>query len=628
MAISSVNTATSPTLFTLANATTLPTTSSSGSSASDSNSTSSSSSSTSPLSLAISGLESGLDWQNLVSEIEQADAAPETVLENQQTTIQSQNTALGTIISALKTVQSDVTALKQDSLYDSRSTSVGDSSVLSATADDSTGTGTYTFDIGQMATASVQNGATNISGALNSSNDVSSLVLANADFSQPITAGTITVDGRQITISSSETLQKVFDDISTATNGGVTGSYNSSGTNADEITLTSSSPITLGSTTDTSNFLQVAQLYNGNTPTDTITSANKLGSVQLDATLANSNLATAVTGDSNGDGSFTINGVTFNYNTNTDTIDGLLNQINSSAAGVTASYDDINNRFVLTNSSTGNLGISLQDGADSNFLAATGISGGSLSAGTNLEYTVNGGGQRVSYSNTVDGTNSGISGLTVTALQKGSTTVQVQADTSSLSSAITQLVTDYNTAQSDISANTAITMSSTGSITAAALASDPTVMNLGTQLRTALFGEISGLNGGINQLGQLGFTSDSTDNTITQSDSDALSNALSTNLSAVQNFFTNSTNGLTTSLGSFLTDLVGNDTGSTGSLVEEQNNLNTQYSNLTNQINTIQQSVVAQGQQLTAEFEAMEQAFAQVNTNQQYLTDSINNGTL
>jgi flagellar capping protein FliD len=73
---------------------------------------------------------------------------------------------------------------------------------------------------------------------------------------------------------------------------------------------------------------------------------------------------------------------------------------------------------------------------------------------------------------------------------------------------------------------------------------------------------------------------------------------------------------------------VGNDTGSTGSLVEEQNNLNTQYSNLTNQINTIQQSVVAQGQQLTAEFEAMEQAFAQVNTNQQYLTDSINNGTL
>ena len=280
MAISSVNTATSPTLFTLANATTLPTASTAGSSSTDSNSTSSSSGTTSPLNLAISGLESGLDWQNLVSVIEQADAAPETVLENQQTTIQSQNTALGTIISALKTVQSDVTALQQDSLYDACSTSVGDSSVLSATADDGTAAGTYTFDISQPATASVQNGATNISGALNSSSDVSNLVLANANFSQPITAGTITVDGQQITISTSETLQQVFNDISTATGGAVTASYGGSN-NPDEITLSSSSPITLGSTADTSNFLQVAQLYNPNTPppaasTYTITSANTL----------------------------------------------------------------------------------------------------------------------------------------------------------------------------------------------------------------------------------------------------------------------------------------------------------------------------------------------------------------
>jgi len=90
------------------------------------------------MNLSISGLESGLDWQSLVSEIEQADRAPETVLQNQQTTIQGQNTALGAIITALKAVQKDVTALQQDSLYDACSASVGDSTVLSATADDST----------------------------------------------------------------------------------------------------------------------------------------------------------------------------------------------------------------------------------------------------------------------------------------------------------------------------------------------------------------------------------------------------------------------------------------------------------------------------------------------------------
>ncbi|MGD1019100.1 MAG: flagellar filament capping protein FliD [Verrucomicrobiia bacterium] len=588
------------------------------------------------MNLSISGLESGLDWQSLVSEIEQADRAPETVLQNQQTTIQGQNTALGAIITALKAVQKDVTALQQDSLYDACSASVGDSTVLSATADDSTATGTYTFDIGQVASASVQNGKTNISGALNSTNNVSTLVLADANFSQPVTAGTLTVDGQQINITTGETLQDVFNAISTATatitNGPVTGSYNSG---TDTITLSSSGPITLGSTTDTSNFLQVAQLYNetaassynSNTDTYTITSANKLGSVQLDATLAHANLATPITGDTSGNGSFAINGVKIQYNINTDTISGLLNKINSSGAGVTATYDNINNRFVLTNASTGNLGISLQDNTG-NFLAATGISGGTLVAGNNLEYSVDGGGQRVSYSNTISGSSSGITGLNVTAVKGGTTTVQVSANTANLSSAITQLVTDYNSAQSAISTETAITTSSTGAITAAALASDPNAMNLGSQLREAVFGEISGLSGSINQLAQLGFSSDSTDNTITQSDPTALSNALSTNLSAVQDFFTNSKKGLTTSLSAFATDLVGNDIGATGSLVNEQSNLTKQSGNITNQINTIEQSVLAEGARLTTEFEAMESAMAQINSQQQYISEEITAGTI
>jgi len=614
----SIGSLTTPNLF--GDLTTLPTTTSSAASGSSTD-------------LAISGLESGLDWQSLVSEIEEADRAPETVLQNQQTTIQGQNTALGTIISALQAVQKDVTALQQDSLYDTCSTSVGDSSVLSATADNGTATGTYTFDIGQVASASVQNGATNISGPLSSTDDVSNLVLANANFSQPVTAGTITVNGQQISITTSETLQNVFDAISTATNGAVTGSY-SSGT--DTITLSSASPITLGSTTDTSNFLQVAQLYNettansydSNTDTYTLTSANKLGSVQLEATLANANLATPITGDSNGNGSFTINGVTINYNVNTDTIGGLLNEINSSGAGVTASYDSINNQFVLTNASTGDLGISLQDNTGGNFLAATGISGGELVPGDNLEYSVDGGGQIISYSNTISDSSSGITGLSVTALNKGTTTVQVSADTSNLSSAITQLITDYNSAQSAISTETAITNSSTSSITAGPLADDPNVMNLGSQLREAVFGEIAGFSGSINQLSQLGFTTDGNDNTITQSDPTTLSNALSTNLSAVQDFFTNSTNGLTTSLSNFVANLVGNSTGTTGSLVSEQSNLTQQSTNITNQINTIEQSVLAQGAELTTQFEAMESTMAQINSQESYLSQAITAGTI
>src|SRR5579862_239443 len=203
-------TSSTPTLFQLGNSTTLPV-SSSNSSTSSTNSTSGSStssgSSTNPLNLSLSGLASGLNWQTIVSEVEQADRAPETVLQNQQTALQNQNTALGSIVAALQKVQTDVTALQQNDLYDASSTSVGDSTILSATANNGTASGTYTFDIQQLATASVQNGTANISGALNSSNDVSGLVLSSANFSQAITAGTITVNGKQINITTGETLQ-------------------------------------------------------------------------------------------------------------------------------------------------------------------------------------------------------------------------------------------------------------------------------------------------------------------------------------------------------------------------------------------------------------------------------------
>ncbi len=624
MSTSPIGSSTVPTLFALGNSTTLPIPSTSSGSTSTGTTSSATGASTTPLSLAVSGLESGLDWQSLVTQIEQADRAPETVLQNQQTTMQTQNTALGTIVSALQKVQTDVTALQQDSLYDASSTTAGDPTILSATSANGTAAGTYTFDISQLASASIQNGTANSSGALNATNDVSGLVLANANFSQPVTAGTITVNGQQIAITTGETLQDVFTAINTATNGAVTGSYDNG---TDTIKLSSSSPITLGSTNDTSNFLQVAQLYNGDTATNTITSVNKLGSVQLDSTLADANLATPVTGDTNGNGSFTINGVSIAYNVNTDTIRNLLVKIDTSGAGVSAAYDSINNRFVLTNSTTGNLGISLQD-TTGNFLAASGISDGTLVAGKNLEYSINGGGQRTGYSNTISDANSGITGLSVTALNGGTTTVQVQTDTSSLSSAITQLITDYNSAQTAISAQTAVTTSSTGAITAGPLENDPGVMNLGSQLRRAVFGEVSGLSGSINQLAQLGFSTNGQDDTISQSDPTALSNALSTNLSGVQDFFTNSTQGLATTLTTTLANLVGNSTGTTGSLVNEQNNLTQQSSNITNQINTIEQSVLAEGARLTTEFEAMENSMAEINSQQTYLTQAINNGTI
>jgi len=60
-------------------------------------------------------------------------------------------------------------------------------------------------------------------------------------------------------------------------------------------------------------------------------------------------------------GSLAINGVTINYNTQKDTLQTLLGRINNSAAGVVATYDATDNRMVLTNATTGDLGVTVGD---------------------------------------------------------------------------------------------------------------------------------------------------------------------------------------------------------------------------------------------------------------------------
>ena len=148
-----------------------------------------------------------------------------------------------------------------------------------------------------------------------------------------------------------------------------------------------------------------------------------------------------------------------NFNAAKDTVNDVLQRINNSAAGVSATYDSLDNQFELTDTSPGDVGISMQD-VTGNFLAASGLSTGTLQAGNNLQYSINGGGTISSQSNTIDAGSSGITGLSVTALAEGTTTITVSSDTSGISSAINSFVSDYNAVQNYISSQTPSTTSS------------------------------------------------------------------------------------------------------------------------------------------------------------------------
>lgn len=101
-----------------------------------------------------------------------------------------------------------------------------------------------------------------------------------------------------------------------------------------------------------------------NNTSQTITAAEAAGTT-LDTLTTTNQLATPLTATATG--SFTVNGATINYNTAVDTINAVLGRINTAGVGVSATYDDVTQRVILT-STNGRL-IDVKD-VSGNFTAA------------------------------------------------------------------------------------------------------------------------------------------------------------------------------------------------------------------------------------------------------------------
>jgi flagellar hook-associated protein 2 len=434
-------------------------------------------------------------------------------------------------------------------------------------------------------------------------------VLSDASFSTAITEGTFTVNGKQVTIETSDTLQEVFDKISTATNGDVTGSYDSA---TDKISLSSSSStVVLASANDTSNFLQVAKLANNGT--STVSSSKALGSVVASANLEDANFATTLTDGGSGTGEFKINGVSISYSASDDTVSDVLARINNSDAGVTASYDARNDRFILTNKTTGDVGVAMED-VTGNFLAATGLSSGTLSRGQNCIFTINGGEEMTSQSNTITAESSDLTGLSVTATDEGDVTISVSSDSDKIKTAINEFVDEYNKVQSLIDTNTASSTDSKGKVTAGLLADERDADTIANKLRNLVTSTLSSMSGTLKRLESLGIDSNGNDNTLAV-DSDTLDTALSDNLNEVKNLFTNSTDGLAVALYNYIEDTAGDD----GSLSDKQTSLTKRISDMDTQIEELEKLVQQKKAQWTEQFTAMETAQANINQQLSYL---------
>jgi flagellar hook-associated protein 2 len=560
--------------------------------------------------LGLSGLASGLDWRTLVDQLAEVERLPQKRLLTEQSALEGRNNAYGSILTQLGTLKNRITALKDPTLYRGRTATSGDTTAATATAATGATQGNYTFSFSQLATVARYQGATGAGKQIAATSDVSGVTLTSAGFPTPVSAGSFRVNGAEVTVETSDTLQAVFQKIATATGNAVTASYNP---DSDRIQLSGTGTITLGSATDTSNFLKVTQLYNNGT--SSVSSAAALGSARLGALVGESNLSETLTYGASGTGKFKINGVEIAY-TAADKLSDVINRIGNSGAGVSASYDHVNDRFTLTNKDTGDVGIALED-VDGNFLAATKLSTGALSRGQDLLYTIDGGAQLRSTSNTISSASSGIEGLSVVALKEGgSAKVTVTADTEKVKAAISGFLDDYNRVQSLISNQTTSTTDADGKVTTKTLTSESDAEGIATSLRRMAYGTVQGLSGTLSHLEALGIKSNSDDDKLALEDTAKLADVLANNMDDVEEFWSDTDSGLAVKMDSYLEKMAGDE----GQLAKKQDMLTKQASGIDEQIAGLERIVQANRSRMIDSFVAMEKAQASINQQLQYLS--------
>jgi flagellar hook-associated protein 2 len=630
------------------------------------------------------GIASGIDYNSIIQKYTALTLQQETPLQNKVTSLNAQQAELLKIQDLLSKFQDAFTAISDPGNFTATTGTASTSGV--ATFSDVSGQtatpGTYTIQSATMAT-STQIVSSLAAGAPLQMNQP----LAQAGFQitpkdGPNGGASLTIDGVQLTgidvngttptalvnmINSNAQLQAL----------GVTAAFNANGTF--QITQTSTSqPLTIGSGADTGNLLQAlkldtAPIVNNGAGGYSATSSGSVAGINLGSTFNTNNnagFATAVTS-----GTFTINGVSITVNGTSQNLQNVLSAINSSAAGVVATYDATTGQIVLTNKGTGSQGILLGSSTDSsNFLQAAGLlqnyqTPGTLSAGASetigaaakVTYLDPAGQTHTVYSASNDVTNV-IPGMDMKLLQSTTTpyTVNVAQDSSNLQNAINTFVNSYNAVIDEINSATQAPVvgtnsnASTGQQTGQQLTqggvlfNDQDILSLRDQLVSMMTSYGNTGSTSYNSLASIGLVLDSsfTVNTATSSNSSSntgsgapsntssqnavttqtfqgtsgrlqaldvskLQAALAANQSAVSNLFVGKSS-LIGQLGAYLTTVTGLPTQLTGGMagsVPSQSLFSTLTQNDADQIQSLKQQIAIVTDQANLQADQLRQEF-------------------
>jgi flagellar hook-associated protein 2 len=500
------------------------------------------------------GIASGIDYNSIIEKYTADTLLQEKPDQAQINNLNAQNTAILKITSLIGSVQDSLTALSNPTVFNAYKATVSNlaNGSAAATATQVSGqtpvAGTYTIDAQTAATSTSIANDPAANAPLIAGN-----FLDNAGTSITPTNGTsgtgiFTVNGVEVKYDvTSQTLATIVGNINSALAASDGGSavVNANGT----VTLTGVTSI--GSGADSGNLEQVlkldtAQLIpNGPPGQFKVTSSSTIAGINEYSNFGqsdNAGFATGVTA-----GQFTINGVQFTVNPATQSLSDVINAINSSSAGVTATFNAETSSISLTSTTPGPQGILLGASKDtSNFLQSAGFltsynTAGSVdpaatvSAGTqaSLTYTNLQGVHQTIYSSTDDFTTA-IPGIDLNINQSTASqyTVTVAPDPTQAEAAINKFITAYNAAIQELNKDTvaptvtAGSDASTGTATASSTGGGVLYGNYQiSALRDQLVGLVSGFipsgSSSYNSLQSVGILLDTNSQTVGTDSSDS-----------------------------------------------------------------------------------------------------------
>lgn len=491
----------------------------------------------------------GLDIDALISTTIAAKSLPITLLQNKNAVLQAKLNDYTTIKTALQTLQYAAKDLTYDSAFSGRTATSSDEKVVTASTTNGGTTGSYTIHVGTLATIT-SNTSLAITPTDGSDSDGTKATLTGSstalsdlgitDFNAAIDgtnikAGNFYINGKSITVTSTDTINTIANKI-TASGAGVKATVGTDGT----ITLTqktvgADAKITLGD--DSSGFLTAAGLTSGVAVAGKDTAAKRtLNDVFGTNTITQ--------------GYFSINGTFFAVDPATDTVESIIKKINASTtAGVSAFYDATTHKISLTSQTPGDekitLGTEGAGGTDSsNFLSQVGFiqDGPNQKNGEVANVTVNG--------VAVTPVNNKITfqGNTFTLVGTGDTVVTVSDDLDAMVTKVQNFITAYNAAMDAIITKETQEPDSTSTDASVGdLFGDATLRSMEQSLRNYTSTVLSAQSSTMQQLSQVGITTGTAgtyDLAQIQSghlvlDETKLRSALASDPSAVQTLFGN-----------------------------------------------------------------------------------------